>query len=217
MKTRSIAALVAAAALLASCSSAPKPKTLSGKNRQPINTTMIQPVVQPAPPSVKTLEGGNAVSSATGAPCEPCSTPPASTLAETSDGPQEAIEELVRVFRFQFPFGGTQLEIPSDVAPELLRLARSAKTIHLRGRTDGPAYSAGDEQVALKRALSARSYLVGHGVDATRVQLDYVSGADYLADNSTTEGRNRNRRVEIELQFFDEAAPALASTWNPAH
>lgn len=208
MKTRSIAALVAAAALLASCSSAPKPKTLSGKNRQPINMTMIQPVVQPAAPLAMTLEGTNAVSSPAGAACEPCNAPPATTPAETAGGPQEAIEELVRVFRFQFPFGGTQLEIPSTVAPELLRLAKSAKTIHLRGRTDGPGYSAGDEQVALKRALSARSYLVGHGIDATRVQLDYVSGADYLADNSTAEGRNRNRRVEIELQFFEETAMA---------
>lgn len=204
MRFRTSATLVVAAALLASCSSAPKPKTLNGKHRQPINTTLIQP---PAP-AVRTMETHNAVSSAPDAACGPCSPLPATTLPVDDE---TRPEELVRVFRFQFPFGGTSLVVPPETSSELLPLAKQARTIRLRGRTDGPAYSAGDERVALNRALAARTYLVAHGVDPTRVRLDYVSGADYLADNSTAEGRSRNRRVEVELQFFDEAPATVAA------
>ncbi|MGV7193545.1 OmpA family protein [Xanthomonas axonopodis] len=177
---------------------------MNGKHRQPINATLIQP----PPAAYPTAAVSNAAPAAQEAAQEPHSTMPATTLP---GGDETASHELVRVFRFQFPFGGTTLKVPLETSPELLALAKQARTIHLRGRTDGPKYSAGDERVALNRAIAARSFLVTHGVDPTRVRLDYVSGADYLADNSTAEGRSRNRRVEIELQFFDAVPDAVAS------
>lgn len=203
MRLRSSATLIVAAALLASCSSAPKPKTLNGRDRQPINTAPIQPSgLSPATArAVEPLSGDTATA------CEPYSTPPATTLPENGEAASEA---LVRVFRFQFPFGGVALNVPPSAADELLSLAKRARVIHLRGRTDGAAYSAGDEKVALNRALAARDYLVENGVSPALVQLDYVSGSDYLADNSTPEGRSRNRRVEVELRFSDETVASLA-------
>ena len=98
-----------------------------------------------------------------------------------------------------FASGRADFRVPSAMEPELLSLARSAQRILVKGRTDGQAYSAGDEQVALGRALRARQYLIAHGVEATRIDVQFASAADYLAENTSSTGRAQNRRVEIEL------------------
>lgn len=193
--------LLVAASLLTACSTAPKPKTLNGRHRQPINVVAIPT------PSTQAI-ADSAIAPQDGAQ-EARNTPPATHLPENAEARDTPTQELVRVFRFQFPYGGIALAVPQETAGEMMGLAARARSINVRGRTDGAVHSAGDEKVALNRAIAARDYLVKHGVDPTRIQLDYVSGGDYLADNATVEGRSRNRRVEIEFEFFD-AVPVAA-------
>jgi hypothetical protein len=58
-----------------------------------------------------------------------------------------------------------------------------------------------DEALALGRAVSAHSWLVKHGVSPLKIMINYVSAADFVADNSTPEGRRENQRVEIEVIY----------------
>jgi len=126
---------------------------------------------------------------------------------------REHIEKLARVFRFQFPYGGTALARSDKTASEWAKLidqAKHAQWILVRGRTDATTHSQGDEHIALHRAINTRNALVTHGIDPARIRIEYLSGGDYLADNTTPEGRQQNRRVEIEL--WESTSGQLATT-----
>lgn len=171
------------------------PHVLNGRDRQPINVGHI--VGSAAPTS---NEGIPAFSKA---PTEPPVAPqaasdamPATTPHEIEPVPLTAVE---RAYAVRFDFGSAQLTVPSYISAEMLQAAGDAVSIVVNGRTDGARWSAGDERVALRRAIAGRDYLVNRGVPAEKIQLSYLSGGDYVADNSTSEGRSQNRRVEFNL------------------
>ena len=99
-----------------------------------------------------------------------------------------------------FPDSSTTFQPPVDVAA-VLDDARTASMIHINGRTSTNRPSARDEALALKRALSARKYLVDRGVSPLKVMVNFASAADYITENITPEGRYQNQRVEIELVY----------------
>ena len=77
--------------------------------------------------------------------------------------------------------------------------AKGAALVTIRGRTSTNRPSAQDESLALARAISARTYLIAHGVSPLKITLNYASAADFIADNSTPAGRLQNQRVEIDI------------------
>ena len=99
-----------------------------------------------------------------------------------------------------FPDSSTTFQPPVDVAA-VLDDARTASMIYINGRTSTNWPSARDEALALKRALSARKYLVDRGVSPLKVMVNFASAADYVTENITPEGRYQNQRVEIELVY----------------
>ena len=100
-----------------------------------------------------------------------------------------------------FPDSSTTFQPPVDVAA-VLDDARTASMIYINGRTSTNRPSARDEALALKRALSARKYLVDRGVSPLKVMVNFASAADFVADNSTAEGRRENQRVDIEVVYI---------------
>lgn len=91
---------------------------------------------------------------------------------------------------------------PTPEALELLADARNAAIIYISGRTSTLRPRAADEALALRRALSARSYLVARGVSPLKIMVNFASAADFVADNSTAEGRRENQRVDIEVVYI---------------
>jgi len=79
--------------------------------------------------------------------------------------------------------------------------AKQAALITIRGRTSTATPTAKDEALALARALSARTYLIARGVSPLKITVNFASAADFIADNSTPEGRRENQRVEVELVY----------------
>ena len=84
-------------------------------------------------------------------------------------------------------------------------LERYAKgTIEIEGHTDSvPHYSAkyaNNEELSSARALSVFYYLLEHS-NLDPVNLKHAGMGDRvpIADNSTAEGRSKNRRVEIKI------------------
>ncbi len=103
------------------------------------------------------------------------------------------------VHTVRFAFNSTRVEIPPDAASTLLQETKAAPLVVLRGRTDGRSDSTIESRIAQARASAVRDYLVASGVDPTRIRTTHQPSGDHVADNNSQQGRNLNRRVEIEV------------------
>jgi len=55
-------------------------------------------------------------------------------------------------------------------------------------------------QLAIRRAVEVRRLLISLNVEPERIRLFYRGAGNFVANNSTPEGKALNRRVEIELR-----------------
>jgi outer membrane protein OmpA-like peptidoglycan-associated protein len=67
----------------------------------------------------------------------------------------------------------------------------------VEGHTDSTGSVATNNALSLQRAMSVRDYLVGQGIPASRIDVAGFGSSMPSGDNSTADGRARNRRVEI--------------------
>lgn len=69
--------------------------------------------------------------------------------------------------------------------------------IRLEGHTDNAGDPILNKDLSMKRASKIRGYLTINGIEFERVRVAGWGGTKPVADNSTDEGRERNRRVEL--------------------
>jgi outer membrane protein OmpA-like peptidoglycan-associated protein len=69
----------------------------------------------------------------------------------------------------------------------------------VEGHTDSTGSAETNRNLSLQRAITVRDYLIGQGVDASSINVEGLGPDQPVADNATSEGRARNRRVEIIL------------------
>ena len=67
------------------------------------------------------------------------------------------------------------------------------------GHTDNSGSDDVNVPLSEKRAAAVRDYLLGKGLTPDRIETKGYGAAKPVADNATTDGRSRNRRVEIVL------------------
>lgn len=103
------------------------------------------------------------------------------------------------IYSVRFEFGSARADIPDDLGHAMVREARTAPLVVLRGRTDGERDSVADGRVARERAVAVRDFLVAAGVEPARIRSTYQPAGDHVADNRDASGRALNRRVEIEI------------------
>jgi outer membrane protein OmpA-like peptidoglycan-associated protein len=70
---------------------------------------------------------------------------------------------------------------------------------NVEGHTDSTGSVATNNELSLRRAMAARDYLIGQGVAASSIDVEGLGLSMPVGDNSTSDGRARNRRVEIIL------------------
>jgi outer membrane protein OmpA-like peptidoglycan-associated protein len=69
--------------------------------------------------------------------------------------------------------------------------------LNIEGHTDSTGSADLNQTLSEKRADAVRDYLIGQGLDARSLSAKGFGLNNPVADNSTTEGRQKNRRVEI--------------------
>jgi OmpA-OmpF porin, OOP family len=69
--------------------------------------------------------------------------------------------------------------------------------IDIVGHTDDGGAAKYNQALSEKRANSVRTYLVSQGIDADRLLSTGFGEAKPIADNTTSQGREQNRRVEF--------------------
>ena len=186
--------------VLGSCGSPPKPPTVDESLKRPVNSAMAVDLQvckgELQNSRILANESGRMAAHAT------------ATLERVAAGQKAlaAIQAAIpttppanAVFTVRFDFGSTHVTVPAETATSLIDAARAAPLVLLRGRTDGVTDSPAESRIARERAVAVRAYLVGAGVDPTRIRATYQPAGDHAADNSSPSGQGLNRRVEIEV------------------
>lgn len=82
----------------------------------------------------------------------------------------------------------------------------SHERVLVKGYTDASGPPSYNETVSRFRANAVKSYIVGKGAKPQQIAVFGLGARNPIASNDTTEGRRRNRRVEIE--FAQNKAPS---------
>ncbi|UCF19058.1 MAG: OmpA family protein [Gemmatimonadota bacterium] len=104
-----------------------------------------------------------------------------------------------------FESGGAELtpdarEALDQVAASLV--ANPTLVVEIAGYGDGTGYDPYNLIISLGRACAVRHYLMSRGVPGERLFTQGYGSADPVASNATSEGRARNRRVELRLPSY---------------
>lgn len=104
----------------------------------------------------------------------------------------------------QVTFATSSADITADFKPILNSVASTLvefnqTLIEVAGHTDSTGSREYNQALSVRRAESVAVHLVSQGVPRNRI-VTVGAGQDHpVADNSTTEGRQKNRRVEMTI------------------
>jgi len=138
----------------------------------------------------------------------PVAEPPPVAVAPPGTALEAVSQETLRTNPFSkgrvilfFPHNSNELS--REVTSALDQIAAYLKsernlTVAIRGYTDAVGSATYNLSVAQFRANSIKSYLAGKGVNPNHLQAIGLGAKDPIASNDTPEGRQQNRRVEIE-------------------
>lgn len=82
-----------------------------------------------------------------------------------------------------------------DSVVEYMMHKKSAR-IEIAGHTDNKGNAKNNKILSEKRAQACRDYLIGKGIDGSRIQAVGYGDERPIAPNTTEEGRQQNRRIE---------------------
>lgn len=196
------------ALLLTSCSTPPKPPSVDESTKRPVNARAAvdlkacQGDLSRATILVSEMaRAGIAASSVNKALSQPGAAIASVPATEAAD----AAGNLVAVV--PFGMGSAAWSVEQADAAALVRRAKDAAVIMIRGRTDAIGDSLQETALARRRAEAAAEFLHQAGVPKDKVRLTWQGAGDPLAGLRSAD-RSQSRRVEIE---FYTAAPMLVS------
>ena len=75
--------------------------------------------------------------------------------------------------------------------------ANAGDTVRVLAHTDSNGSEAYNQDLSDRRARSVMQYLIGEGIDASRLSSQGFGESRPIAENGTATGRAQNRRVEL--------------------
>lgn len=112
------------------------------------------------------------------------------------------IKAEIQLPRVEFELNSAQLT--PDSSSVLRGAADTLKrypdiTVEAEGHTDSSGAANYNMNLSQRRAESVRDFIIGQGIDASRITARGFGETSPIADNSTAEGRQANRRVTLRL------------------
>lgn len=197
--------------LLASCSSPPQPPAVNEAQKRPVNSQMaVELQVCRSDLHNNRILVTESVHRAEAASATLANMTARQQILVAMQAPAKPVAQPNSVFSVHFDFASTSVVIAADIAPDLIKGAKAAPLVLLRGRTDGTSDTAAESRIARERAAAVRDYMVAAGVDPARIRATYQPAGDHVADNGSPTGQQLNRRVEIEL--YQALPVALSAT-----
>jgi outer membrane protein OmpA-like peptidoglycan-associated protein len=201
------------ALLLTSCSTPPKPPSVDESTKRPVNARAAvdlkacQGDLSRATILVSEMARAGVVATslnkASPQPGAAMASVPTSEAADTAGN---------RVAVVPFGMGSAAWSVEQVDAAALVRRAKDAAVIMIRGRTDATGDSMQETALARRRAEAAAEFLQQAGVSKDKLRLTWQGAGDPLAGLRPAD-RSQSRRVEIE---FYTAAPMLVSLRSSA-
>jgi OOP family OmpA-OmpF porin len=115
-----------------------------------------------------------------------------------------AVKQFTGVIRgIDFATASDQLTPGSSkTLDEAVKVLTDYPTLRLEvsGHTDSTGDAGFNRELSRRRAESVKTYLVGHGIAADRIETTGHGPDQPIADNATAEGRAKNRRVEFAVR-----------------
>lgn len=148
----------------------------------------LKPVAPPPPPPAP-------------APAPAAPPPPPAPVAPPA--PPAPISEKVTFAADTF-FDFDKAVLKPEGRAKLDDLVSKSKGINLEvviavGHTDSVGTDAYNQKLSIRRSEAVKNYLVSKGIEKNRVYTEGKGEKQPVADNKTSQGRAKNRRVEIEV------------------
>ena len=127
-----------------------------------------------------------------------------SNLIAFIEDPRKPVDESTWLDfdRLNFETGSAELQATSR--EQLLNVAAVLKAypgveLKIGGYTDSTGDAAANLQLSQARADNVRKELISNGIEPDRIETEGYGSAHPIADNSTAEGRAKNRRISLHV------------------
>jgi outer membrane protein OmpA-like peptidoglycan-associated protein len=127
---------------------------------------------------------------------------PADTIKAEITVPQIPKPDSHTIF---FDFNKKEVPVSSETSSYFGRVkkyleANPGKKVLITGHSDSIGPDPAKEYMSLARANFIKNQMIEAGIESGAIEVKSESDRKPLADNSTREGRNKNRRAEIIIQ-----------------
>ena len=115
---------------------------------------------------------------------------------------QMTTEVSSKSYQIQFETGSSVIKSASfEVLDEILKSAIVAEglKVGIYGHTDNVGNQNSNQILSEERALSVKNYLIGKGLPVGRIESKGLGSTQPIAENTTSSGKAKNRRVQIVL------------------
>lgn len=111
--------------------------------------------------------------------------------------------------------------VKAEGQTKLDELVGKMKAINLEviiaiGHTDSIGSDAYNQKLSMRRSQAVKAYLVSKGIEANRIYTEGKGEKQPVASNATKDGRQKNRRVDIEVVGTTVAKPEAKPEAKPA-
>jgi len=159
----------------------------------------IKPPAPPPPPAPRAAPPPPPPPAAAPAPPPPAPRPPPAPPAPPAPPVAEKVTFAADAF-FEF----YKAVLRPEAQAKLADLVDKTKGVNLEviiavGHTDSIGADSYNNALSVRRADAVKAFLVGKGVEKNRVYTEGKGEKSPVADNKSSEGRAKNRRVEVEV------------------